>query len=101
MQYEMSYTNLLNMLNLGGVPIRSTDRVGLKNLVVAGGPCVCNPEPIADFVDIFFLGEGEDVDLEVIDLYRECRDKGVSKEEMQLMLERIKKYVPTAEIRGL
>ncbi len=58
MQYEMSYTNLLNMLDLGGIPIRSEDRKDLMPIVVAGGPCVCNPEPIADFVDLFFFRRG-------------------------------------------
>lgn len=57
LQYELSFTNMLNMLRLSGVPIKSCDRKELKNIVVAGGPCACNPEPIADFVDIFFIGE--------------------------------------------
>ncbi len=73
LQYELSFTNMLNMLKLGNVPVKSSDRTELKNIVVAGGPCACNPEPIADFVDLFFIGEGEEVDLEVIDLFRECR----------------------------
>ncbi len=77
LQYEMSYTNLLNMLELGGIPLRSADRKGFQYpIVVAGGPCAFNPEPIADFVDIFFLGEGEEVDLEVIDLYKKYHDSG-------------------------
>ena len=75
LQYELSYTNILNMLDLAGIPLRSADRKGLKNLVVAGGPCACNSEPIADFVDLFFLGEGEEVDLEVIELYRQYKRK--------------------------
>lgn len=81
LQYELSYTNVLNMLDLAGVPLRSEDRKALSPLVVAGGPCVCNAEPLADFVDLFFLGEGEEVDLEVIDLYKEFKKKGGSKEE--------------------
>ena len=76
LQYEMSYTNVLNMLDLAGVPLKSTDRKELSPLVVAGGPCACNPEPLADFVDIFFLGEGEEVDLEVIDLYKKFKAEG-------------------------
>ena len=79
MQYEMSYTNVLNMLDLAGIPLRSKNRKDLAPLVVAGGPCVCNPEPLADFVDIFFLGEGEEVDLQVIDLYKKY--KGTNKKE--------------------
>lgn len=76
LQYEMSYTNVLNMLDLGGIPIRSADRNSLTPLVCAGGPCCCNPEPIADFVDLFFLGEGEEVDLQIIDLYKKHKVRG-------------------------
>ena len=81
LQYELSYTNVLNMLRLAGVPLRSSEREGLSPIVVAGGPCACNPEPLADFVDIFFLGEGEEVDLEVIDLYKKHKAKGSAKQE--------------------
>ncbi len=96
LQYELCYTNVLNMLELGGIPLKSSERKSLKNLVVAGGPCVCNPEPLADFVDLFFLGEGEEVDLELIDLYRECRDNGVSKEEFLQRAAKIEGcYVPS------
>ena len=96
MQYEMSYTNLLNMLDLGGIPIRSEDRKDLMPIVVAGGPCVCNPEPIADFVDLFFLGEGEEVDLEVIDLYKTFNKNGGSKQEFLKEAAKIEGvYVPS------
>lgn len=81
LQYELSYTNILNMLDLAGVPLRSADRTELSQIVVAGGPCACNPEPIADFVDLFFIGEGEEVDVEVIDLYRGCKKAGETKAE--------------------
>ena len=81
LQYELSYTNVLNMLDLAGIPLKSEERKELKGLVVAGGPCACNPEPLADFVDIFFLGEGEEVDLEVIDLYKKYKAKGGSKKD--------------------
>ena len=81
LQYEMSYTNILNMLDLAGVPLRAADRTELSPLVVAGGPCCSNAEPIADFFDLFFLGEGEEVDLEVIDLYKEYKKQGRSKRE--------------------
>lgn len=77
----MSYTNILNMLDLAGVPLRAADRTELSPLVVAGGPCCSNAEPIADFFDLFFLGEGEEVDLEVIDLYKEYKKQGRSKRE--------------------
>ena len=76
LQYELSYTNVLNMLSLAGVPLRSADRKSLAPLVVAGGPCACNPEPLADFIDLFFLGEGEEVDLELIDLYKKYGKNG-------------------------
>ena len=81
LQYELSYTNILNMLNLAGIPIRAQDRTDLFHIVVAGGPCACNPEPLADFVDLFFIGEGEQVDLEVIRLYQACKKEGKSKKE--------------------
>lgn len=96
LQYELSYTNMLNMLKLGNVPIKSADRKELKNIVVAGGPCACNPEPVTDFVDIFFIGEGEEVDLEVIDLFRKCRAEGKSKQEFLELCAQIEGvYVPS------
>ena len=79
LQYELSYTNVLSMLDLAGVPLKSADRKDLAPLVVAGGPCTCNAEPLADFVDLFFLGEGEKADLEVIDLYKRYKHSGGSK----------------------
>ena len=72
-QYELCYTTIINMLDLSKVPVWSKDRGEDDPIVVAGGPCVCNCEPIADFIDIVFLGEGEEVDLEVIDLYRSMK----------------------------
>lgn len=81
LQYEMSYTNILNMLDLGGIPVLKKERSGLKNLVVAGGPCACNPEPLVDFVDVFFLGEGEEMNLEFCALYRQAKQQGLGKEE--------------------
>lgn len=79
LQYELSYSNVLNMLDLGGVPIRSADRTDLTPIVVGGGPCVCNPEPMADFFDIFLPGEGEEVTNELIDLLIEHKEKGSDK----------------------
>lgn len=80
MQYELSYTNVLNMLDLAGIPIYAKDRTDeLTQIVIAGGPCVCNPEPLADFFDIFILGEGEEVNLEVIDLYADMKKQGASR----------------------
>ncbi len=81
LQYEMSYTNILNMLDLAGLPVRSVDRKDLTPLVVAGGPCACNPEPISAFVDLFMLGEGEEVTNELIDLLIKHKEMGSSKEQ--------------------
>ena len=81
LQYELCYTNILYMLELAGIPLYSKDRHSLKNLVVGGGPCVCNPEPIADFFDLFMLGDGEDVIVKLCDLYAEHKKKGSSKEQ--------------------
>lgn len=76
LQYEMSFPALLHMLELAGVPLRSDRRGEEFPIVVAGGPCACNPEPLADFIDLFFLGEGEEVDLEVIRLYQQMKAAG-------------------------
>ena len=81
LQYEMSFTTCLYMLELGGVPLLAKDRHDLKNLVVGGGPCACNPEPIADFFDLFMLGDGEEVMMDLLDLYKEYKERGASKEE--------------------
>ena len=80
LQYELSYTNVLNMLDLAGVPVKSCDRTSLTPIVVAGGPCVCNPEPLVDFIDIFILGEGEEVNLELMGLYEKMKNDGTTKE---------------------
>ena len=95
LQYEMSYTNVLNMLDLGGIPIRSKDRKSLTPLVVAGGPCCCNPEPLADFVDLFFLGEGEEVDLQIIDLYKKHKASGNKQEFLKEAAQIEGVYVPS------
>ena len=80
MQYELSYTNVLNMLDLARIPVFAKDRTEeLTQIVVAGGPCVCNPEPLADFFDLFILGEGEEVNLELMDLYFEMKKQGASR----------------------
>lgn len=81
LQYELSYSNVLNMLDLAEVPLLASERQGLSQLVVAGGPCACNPEPLADFVDLFFIGEGEEMDCELVELYRAHKQKGSSREE--------------------
>ena len=81
MQYELSYTNILNMLDLAGVPLRAGDRKSLTPIVAFGGPCACNPEPVAEFADIIFLGEGEETTNTVLDLLKECKESGKSKQE--------------------
>lgn len=65
LQYEMSYTAILNMLDLAEIPLRTSQRTSLAPMIIAGGPCACNPEPLADFIDLFVLGEGEEVNLEL------------------------------------
>ena len=77
--YEMAYSNVLNMLDLAGLPLRSADRPELAPLVVAGGTCCYDPEPLAPFMDLFVLGEGEEVTLEYIRLFRQARDEGWDK----------------------
>lgn len=79
LQYELSYTNVLNMLDLGGVPVLKKDRTDLTPIVVAGGPCACNPEPMVDFVDIFLPGEGEEVTNDLIDCLIKHKELGSSK----------------------
>jgi len=94
--YEMAYTNVLNMLDLAGLPIRSEERTELTPLVVAGGTCCYNPEPLTPFVDMFVLGEGEEVTLEYIHLYQQAKQEGWSKDEFLVEAAKIPGvYVPT------
>lgn len=96
LQYELSFTNILNMLDLAGVPVYSSRRTGLHPIVMAGGPCACNPEPLADFIDLFVLGEGEEVNLELLDLYAEMKKKGAGKDEFLRQAAQIQGvYVPS------
>lgn len=81
LQYELSFTNVINMLELAGVPIYSSRRNKLNQIVVAGGPCACNPEPLADFIDLFFIGEGEEILMEVMDIYRRIKRQGGTREK--------------------
>ena len=78
--YEMAYSNILNMLDLAGVPLHARDRHGLKNIVFAGGVCAFNPEPLADFIDFFSLGEGEDITVEIVSLYDRAKAEAWSKD---------------------
>ena len=94
--YEMAYSNVLNMLNLAGVPMRSQDRSGLKNIVFAGGVCAFNPEPLADYIDFFSLGEGEEITVEIVSLYDKAKSQGWSKEQFLREVSQIPGvYVPS------
>lgn len=75
LSYEMSYTAVLYMLDLAGIPLKSCDRGNEFPIVQAGGPCVCNPEPMADFIDIFTIGDGEEVMASLAELRRDIKDK--------------------------
>ena len=81
MQYELCYTNVVNMLRLAGIPPLARDRGEDAPLILGGGPCTYNPEPMADFFDIFSIGEGEEALPELLTLYYECRENGMSKRE--------------------
>ena len=76
LQYELSYTNILNMLDLGGVPVLAAERTEEDPLVIVGGPCVYNPEPLADFFDFAIIGEGEEVMAEVMEAYKAWKRAG-------------------------
>ena len=76
LQYELSYTNILNMLDLGGIPVLAADRTDEDPLVIVGGPCVYNPEPLADFFDFAIIGEGEEVMVEVMTAYKNWKRAG-------------------------
>lgn len=96
LMYELCYTNVLNMLDLAGIPLFSKDRTELAPIICVGGPCACNPEPIADFVDIVFLGDGEESTNAVIDLLKECKKNGATKQEFLLKAKDITGvYVPS------
>lgn len=94
--YEMAYSNILNMLKLSGIPLRSADRQGLKNIVFAGGVCTFNPEPLADFVDFFSLGEGEESTPEILRLYQTAKAENWTKDAFLLAVSKIPgMYVPS------
>lgn len=94
--YEMSYSNIVNMLRLSGVPIHSAQRQGLHNMVFAGGVCAFNPEPLAEFIDFFSTGEGEDSTVEIVSLYQKAKREGWSKEQFLWEVSKIQGvYVPS------
>lgn len=96
LQYEMCYTNILQILDLSQIPLRSKDRTEKDPLVIGGGPCSYNPEPIADFFDIFYIGEGETRYDDLFDLYKQMKKDGRSRQEMLHEIAKIPgMYVPS------
>ncbi len=95
LQYEMSYTNIINMLHLGNIPILSKDRKETDPFIIAGGPCGYNPEPIADIIDFFVIGEGEEVTLEILEKYKEFKESKNSRVDFLKEVSKIEGvYVP-------
>lgn len=96
LQYEMSYTNIINMLDLAGIPIRTEDRNEQHPFIVAGGPCAYNPEPLSEVIDFFMIGEGEEVILEVMEEYRKWKAAKGGREEFLMAVSQIRGvYVPS------
>lgn len=95
-QYEMCYTNILQILDLSGIPLLSRDRDENVPIVIGGGPCTYNPEPIADFFDLFYMGEGETQYENLIALYRECKKKKLGRKQFLKLAAKIPGiYVPS------
>ena len=95
LQYEMSYTNVLNMLDMCNIPIRSSERGEDDPIVMAGGPCAYNPEPLYDIVDFFEIGEGEEMMNDVLDVYKKYKGKGKKKEFLREISKIEGIYVPS------
>jgi radical SAM family uncharacterized protein len=99
LQYEMSYTNILNMLDLGKIPLKANERKNEYPLIMGGGPCAYNPEPLADFFDFFVLGEGEEVILEVFETISSHREKHNGRQDKKILLKELAAikgvYVPS------
>lgn len=96
LQYELSYTNILNALKLSGIPLRSEDRKNGYPLVFAGGPCAYNPEPLAPFIDVFFLGESEEQFPRVLEIIQKGKAKGAEKEAVLAELATLQGiYIPS------
>ena len=95
LQYEMSYTNIFNMLDLGGIPIFSKDRSEDDPIIVCGGSCAYNPEPLAEMVDFFYMGEGEVLYDQIIEMYKENKKNGGTKADfLESLLDLEGIYVP-------
>ncbi len=84
LQYEMCYTNVLQVLDLSGIPLLAKDRTTMDPIVIGGGPCTYNPEPIAPFFDMFYIGEGETVYRQLLDIYKEEKAAGKNREDFLL-----------------
>ena len=96
LQYELSYTNILNMLDLANVPILRTERKLDDPFILVGGPCAYNVEPMADFVDIVVLGEGEEVNLEILNAYKEWKKNKTTREDFLYQISSIEGvYIPS------
>lgn len=96
LQYEMCYTNVLQILDLSQIPLKSADRTTDHPFVIGGGPCAYNPEPLAEFFDIFYIGEGETVYNELMDCYKIWKEKGGSRKEFLIEASKISGlYVPS------
>lgn len=96
LQYEMSYTNILEMLSLGGIPVKADQRGADDPIVVAGGPCASNPEPLHAFIDAFMMGDGEEVIVEVTELLNTCKKQRLTRAERLRRLAQIEGvYVPS------
>ena len=96
LQYEMSYTNILQVLDLSQIPLHAADRTWEHPIVIGGGPCSYNPEPIAEVFDMFYIGEGEVVYAQLIETYKESKKRGDSREQFLKAAAQIKGiYVPS------
>ena len=94
-QYEMCYTNILQVLDLSGIPMQAADRTWDDPIVIGGGPCTYNPEPLAEFFDLFYMGEGEAVYDELLNVYKENKKRGGTRKEFLEMAAEIEGiYVP-------
>ena len=95
LQHELSYTNILKMLDLARIPRRSRERSGMQPLIMAGGPSAFNVEPLADFLDFVVLGEGEEIIHEIIDLVKQGKAEGASRDDLLEQLAQVEGiYVP-------
>jgi len=101
LQYELSYTNVLNMLELGGIPLKRKDRREEHPIIIAGGPCAFNPAPMSAFIDAFVIGEGEEVILEIVHAVMEGKEKGYKRQRIVAALAAIEGvYIPAVHTHG-